>query len=189
MAGFMDDYESVDDRIHAFYGAHPKGRILTTLAEYSDTHIVFEARVWRENLSEDKPDSTGFAEERRGSSKINQSYPLENAETSAIGRALANLGFSAKGKRPSKQEMEKTKREAPAEKVTSIDKARKVGSARAILSGDERLTSDLMEEIKAASDEVKDRVRELLSAEGLSNPLPAAILAGQYTAIKAILKS
>jgi hypothetical protein len=32
---------------------------------------------------------------------------LENCETSAIGRALANAGYAAKGKRPSREEMSK----------------------------------------------------------------------------------
>jgi hypothetical protein len=35
---------------------------------------------------------------------------LENAETSAIGRALANLGFTASTKRPSREEMAKADR-------------------------------------------------------------------------------
>jgi hypothetical protein len=42
---------------------------------------------------------------------------LENGETSAIGRALANAGYAAKGKRPSREEMSKVvakKAEKPA---------------------------------------------------------------------------
>jgi hypothetical protein len=35
---------------------------------------------------------------------------LENCETSAIGRALANAGYASKGKRPSKEEMVKVTR-------------------------------------------------------------------------------
>jgi hypothetical protein len=35
---------------------------------------------------------------------------LENCETSAIGRALANAGFAAKGKRPSREEMAKVEK-------------------------------------------------------------------------------
>ena len=38
--------------------------------------------------------STGTAEELRSTSRINQTSALENAETSAVGRALAFLGFA-----------------------------------------------------------------------------------------------
>jgi hypothetical protein len=38
--------------------------------------------------------ATGFAEEVRAASKINRTSALENAETSAIGRALAALGLA-----------------------------------------------------------------------------------------------
>ena len=37
--------------------------------------------------------ATGHAEEKRGSTNINKTSALENAETSAIGRALAALGY------------------------------------------------------------------------------------------------
>lgn len=37
--------------------------------------------------------ATGLAEEKRGASQINRTSALENCETSAIGRALANAGY------------------------------------------------------------------------------------------------
>jgi hypothetical protein len=55
--------------------------------------------------------ATGLAEERVGSSHINKTSALENCETSAIGRCLANLGLSAKGNRPSDIEMSKADRQ------------------------------------------------------------------------------
>jgi hypothetical protein len=42
---------------------------------------------------------------------------LENCETSAIGRALANAGYAPKGKRPSREEMSKVAPNHPALKV------------------------------------------------------------------------
>jgi hypothetical protein len=51
--------------------------------------------------------STGFAEEKDSDRGVNATSALENCETSAIGRALANAGFAAKGKRPSREEMVK----------------------------------------------------------------------------------
>ena len=54
--------------------------------------------------------ASGYAEEVVGSSKVNTTSALENCETSSIGRALANAGFSPKGSRPSAQEMNKIER-------------------------------------------------------------------------------
>jgi hypothetical protein len=51
--------------------------------------------------------ATGYAEETVTSRGVNQTSALENCETSAIGRALANAGYAAKGKRPSREEMTK----------------------------------------------------------------------------------
>jgi hypothetical protein len=49
--------------------------------------------------------ATGLALENISDRGVNANFALPNAETSAIGRALANAGFSAKGKRPSREEM------------------------------------------------------------------------------------
>ena len=51
--------------------------------------------------------ATGYAEETVSSRGVNQTSALENCETSAIGRALANAGYAPKGKRPSREEMSK----------------------------------------------------------------------------------
>jgi hypothetical protein len=56
------------------------------------------------------PAATGWASERIGDGDINTVACLENTETSAIGRALANLGFTASKNRPSLEEMEKADR-------------------------------------------------------------------------------
>jgi hypothetical protein len=54
--------------------------------------------------------ATGFAEEKDSDRGVNATSALENCETSAIGRALANAGFAAKGKRPSREEMAKVEK-------------------------------------------------------------------------------
>jgi hypothetical protein len=56
------------------------------------------------------PAATGWASEREGDGDINTVACLENTETSAVGRALANLGFTASAKRPSREEMDKVAR-------------------------------------------------------------------------------
>jgi hypothetical protein len=53
--------------------------------------------------------STGLAFEIDGQGMANKTSALENAETSAIGRALANAGYSG-NKRASREEMAKVAR-------------------------------------------------------------------------------
>lgn len=104
------DYAPVAERITSFYQRYPTGRIITKLRSRSEREVTFEAMVYRspEDL---KPAATGWASEREGDGEINEVACLENTETSAIGRALANLGFTASVRRPSREEMEKAARE------------------------------------------------------------------------------
>lgn len=114
MADFLKAYEPVEDRIRAFWSDHPEGRIITELVHVDEVGgYVVKASVWRHTYVSDHrpqelPDATGLAEEHMTEGhRVNQTWPLENCETSAIGRALANLGYAAKGKRPSREEMSK----------------------------------------------------------------------------------
>lgn len=106
---FSDDYAPVADRVRMFYDRYPDGRIVTTLIERTDHGVVFKAAVFR-YASDSGPAATGWAAEREGDSEINTVAYLENAETSAVGRALANLGLLASTKRPSREEMEQADR-------------------------------------------------------------------------------
>ena len=102
-------YAPVADRIALFYERHPTGRIVTEMVERGDV-VVFKALAYR--LAEDThPAATGWASERVGDGEVNAVACVENTETSAIGRALANLGFTASSRRPSAEEMEKAARE------------------------------------------------------------------------------
>ena len=106
----LADYALVADRITLFYLRYPTGRIVTQLHSRSDTEITFRALIFRAG-DDRRPAATGWASERRGDGEINEVACLENTETSAIGRALANLGFTASTRRPSREEMEKAARE------------------------------------------------------------------------------
>lgn len=111
MAHFnLDNYETVEDRLVKFWEAHPEGRILTSIHHYDDNKVVIKAEIYF-NREDDRPVATGYAEEVRGSSPVNKTAHVENADTSAIGRGLANCGFQSKSSpRPSRQEMEKVDR-------------------------------------------------------------------------------
>ena len=113
MPGFnLDNYETVEDRLVKFWADHTDGRINTSIHYYDDTRILVRAEIYfdREDV---RPVATGYAEELRGASPVNRTSHAENAETSAIGRALANCGYAAKGARPSREEMQKVQRATP----------------------------------------------------------------------------
>ena len=103
------DYALVADRISLFYERYPYGRIVTELISRTESEVPFRASVYRETPDRE-PAATGWASERQGDGDINVVACLENTETSAIGRALANLGFTASRRRPSREEMEKADR-------------------------------------------------------------------------------
>ena len=115
MAQFnLNDYETVEERIRRFYKDNKTGRIITenitTLQDRQVSTWDVKASAYLDDQT-DKPKATGLAFEVDGQGMANKTSALENAETSAIGRALANAGYSG-NKRTSRQEMEKVARGA-----------------------------------------------------------------------------
>ena len=100
----LERYAPVARRITLFYERYPAGRIITTLVGRDARTVIFRARVYRA-ADDTHPAATGWALEREGDGDVNAVACLENTETSAIGRALANLGFTASAERPSREEM------------------------------------------------------------------------------------
>jgi hypothetical protein len=120
MATFnLQDYETVEERIKRFYTDHAKGRIITDLIEHNiDKGMwVCKSYIFLSDADID-PVATGLAFEIDGQGMANKTSALENAETSAIGRALANAGYSG-NKRASREEMQKVQR-ATAPKAPAI---------------------------------------------------------------------
>lgn len=86
------DYETVASRVMRFRERfHESMAITTEIVSIDENCIVMKAQI--SNVHTDTVLATGYAEERRSSSPINKTSALENAETSAVGRALAFLGF------------------------------------------------------------------------------------------------
>jgi hypothetical protein len=99
-------YATVAERITLFYRQFPDGRIITELAARDEREVTFKALAYRHH-GDAVPAATGWASERYDDGGINSVACLENTETSAVGRALANLGFTASLQRPSREEMER----------------------------------------------------------------------------------
>lgn len=111
----LNDYELVEDRIRAFYADYPDGRIITydmtSEEDRARGYFIVRAEVFIDHEDQHSrcPKATGLAFEIEGTAGANKTSALENAETSAIGRALANCDY-AKGKRPSQTEMSKVQK-------------------------------------------------------------------------------
>jgi hypothetical protein len=115
MARFdLSAYETVADRIARWYKTNPDGAIRTALVTTNEDRErkqwIVQAFVYR-HRDDEYATATGLAFEIDGTMGANQTSALENAETSAIGRALANANMNGdKTKRASREEMAKVNR-------------------------------------------------------------------------------
>lgn len=85
------EYKTVAKRVDEFRNAHKTDlAIITSLVDRDENTVVMKAEI----IDKDgRTIATGYAEEHRTASQINRTSALENCETSAIGRALANFGL------------------------------------------------------------------------------------------------
>jgi hypothetical protein len=84
-------YWQVAPRLAAFKTANPHISVVTEIITLEPTHCVMQARLTDEN---GLIHGIGHALEGRSDRGVNSTSYLENAETSAIGRALASTGWS-----------------------------------------------------------------------------------------------
>jgi hypothetical protein len=118
MASFnLADYETVEERLKRFWAdkANADARLVTvnhTTPEDREKGVwVVEARLYLSAADQEKdlPKTTGWAFEIDGQAGANKTSALENAETSSLGRCLANYLYSG-NKRASREEMAKVAR-------------------------------------------------------------------------------
>ena len=104
----LDNYEEVKDRIPLFFEKYEDGRVYTEILSDTPERVVMRTFLYKnlDEQSQNCPLATGIAHEEPGG-HIAKYY--ENAETSSIGRALANLNIkSDTTPRPSREEMAST---------------------------------------------------------------------------------
>lgn len=122
MAWNNDDYVQVNDRIAAFYERYPEGSLRSRIVEMTDERVIVKA--WAYRHPEDKHPATGHSYLAiPGSTNFTKGSELENAETSAWGRALAALGFEVKRSVASREEVA-SKRSQPAKKPSQGNESR-----------------------------------------------------------------
>ncbi len=104
----LSTYATVEERLALFWAAHPDGRIITAIIRMDDHAILNRADFYR-HRDDPHPVASDHANEEKSDRGVNATSHVENAETSAIGRAMANWIYAA-GKRPSREEMGKVER-------------------------------------------------------------------------------
>jgi hypothetical protein len=117
MAKFnLENYETVEDRLKQYWKDNPNGRIFTEVVHETEdgSCVTIRALVYID-ADDSNPISTGIAQETKGQGGFaNTDAWVENCETSAIGRALANWKYQGSSKaRPSREEMSKVGNQKP----------------------------------------------------------------------------
>jgi hypothetical protein len=128
----LDDYEPVAARLARWLEWAKINdlvpSVITDLVHYSENRAVFKAELILTSNTNGATwtVATGWAEETRGDGHVNKTSHLENAESSAVGRALANAGLAGSdpNKRPSREEMQKVIRAGGSPAPTSDDRPR-----------------------------------------------------------------
>ena len=108
------EYTEVKDRIKTFLTDFPTGSIRTEVQWNNEdfSKVCVKAYVFPDIIARTEFFTTGLAYEERVSkaNDVNETSWVENCETSAIGRALANMNIGVTTNRPSAEEMKKVEK-------------------------------------------------------------------------------
>jgi hypothetical protein len=115
----LEEYTTVRERVIEFWKRFPNGRIETEILDWSDKRFIVGARLYRE-ATDEKPFSTGFANEVITDRGVNKDFALENGVTSAIGVACGHANIGIDKHKPSREEMNKVVAKK-AEKPTVVE--------------------------------------------------------------------
>ena len=135
--------------------------ISTNIIFHDDKKVIVRSEVFIDN----KLVSTGLAEELRAASRINQTSALENAETSAVGRALAMLGLTndkiASAEEVSGAIVQSDKKLTAA--LTDLDKVSHIGSYQSWLTTNQKLMTDVKRQNPLAYGEFLEKFNKIKS--------------------------
>lgn len=115
MANFDDrlkDYVQINERIVKFYDEHPEGSLQSEMILRTDTVVVMKAWAYR-TPDDTKPGIGHSSCPIPGLTTYTKNSEIENAETSAWGRAIAALGFEVKRGIATQHEIDMKRTETP----------------------------------------------------------------------------
>jgi hypothetical protein len=174
----IEDYNTVPERLEMFEKDFPFRAIHTEVIHHDEERVIVQAKVWRD-LNDRLPAATGIAEEKRSENykQVNFSSALENCETSAVGRALAFLGYATK-KIASREEMvgvDRFQREAEALNKAQAAKSAPYGNQNAPYGGEEspeetEEVRDLRNRFQAQVNKREISAAKLLAEAGITKP-------------------
>jgi hypothetical protein len=119
MAFDLSNYVPVAERLDKFRADHPTWGLTSSLLFHDEKRVVVRASITDDAGREV---AAGHAEEVRGQGNVNRTSALENAETSAWGRALAALGYDVKGGIASQEEMKRAQaHSSPSKSARKVD--------------------------------------------------------------------
>ena len=110
MAFDLSNYEDVNARIARFRAEFPMGRLEAHIdhIDFENGRILVRALAFRTDDANELPASIDYAFEFRATHGVNRDFWVENAVTSAYGRAIGAL--SPSNARPTRQDMEKAEK-------------------------------------------------------------------------------
>ena len=165
------DYVTVAERLEKLHDQHEKVIIETEILRFDDEIVLVKAI-----LKIDEKKFIGHAQEVIGSSQVNSTSALENAETSAVGRALAFAGFGVNGGIASADEMikaEGTKDKLPHEKtmatVNQIDKIKSLVHEPLITESERERVKKIIDENNIDKRSASDLLSYFYGKSSISN--------------------
>jgi hypothetical protein len=108
----LKDYVQVNERVIAFYQQYPDGVLQSEIVELSEKRVVIKAYAYR-SPSDLLPGVGHSMMMIPGLTSYTRNSEVENAETSAWGRALAALGFEVKRGIASQNEVDNKRDDGP----------------------------------------------------------------------------
>ena len=158
-------YVEVNERIKYFRDNFKDWSLTSEVIDLSDDRCVIKATITNEK---DKVIATGIAYEMHGSSFINKTSFIENCETSAWGRALANLGIGLETSIASADEVLNAKKQQKEKLKTKLDSNKYEAMIAAIAEGKIEVVKKRMQNYKLTKKQktmlnklIKEQVEEI----------------------------